>query len=105
TLATYMVEGGSTRDFRVIKTLMYAEPETLHCLLGKLARAVTAYLNAQIEAGAQAVQIFDTWGGVLSEPAYQAFSLSYMRQIVAGLIREREGRAVPVILFTKQGAQ
>jgi uroporphyrinogen decarboxylase len=103
TLATYMVEGGSSKDFRAIKKMMYGEPDTLHALLDKLASAVTGYLNAQIRAGAQAVQIFDTWGGVLSTPCYQAFSLDYMRKIVAGLIREHEGRQVPVILFTKNG--
>lgn len=105
TLATYMVEGGSSKDFRAIKHLLYAEPETLHGLLAKLAQAVTDYLNAQIRAGAQAVQIFDTWGGALSGPAYQAFSLKYMKQILDGLQRESEGRPVPVILFTKNGGQ
>jgi uroporphyrinogen decarboxylase len=103
TLATYMVEGGSSKDFRAIKKMMYGEPATLHALLDKLATAVTGYLNAQIRAGAQAVQIFDTWGGVLSTPCYRAFSLDYMQKIVAGLIREHEGRQVPVILFTKNG--
>ncbi|MCX4026461.1 uroporphyrinogen decarboxylase [Endozoicomonas sp. SM1973] len=105
TLATYMIEGGSTKDFRVIKAMLYDQPEVLHQLLGKLAQAVTAYLNAQIEAGAQAVQIFDTWGGVLSPAAYQAFSLSYMKQIVDGLIKQQDGQPVPVILFTKNGGQ
>jgi uroporphyrinogen decarboxylase len=105
TLATYMVEGGSSKDFRHIKRMVYATPEVMHALLDKLARSVTAYLNEQIRSGAQAVQIFDTWGGVLSEPIYRAFSLDYMRQIVAGLIREWEGRRVPVILFTKNGGQ
>jgi uroporphyrinogen decarboxylase len=105
TLATYMVEGGSSKDFRRAKTMAFNEPEVMHMLLSKLAESVTAYLNAQIEAGAQAVQIFDTWGGALSDRAYQEFSLSYMQQIVNGLIREREGRKVPVILFTKNGGQ
>jgi len=105
TLATYMVEGGSSKDFRTIKHMLYAEPEVLHQLLDKLARAVTDYLNAQIRAGAQVVQIFDTWGGALSGPAYQAFSLDYMSRIVDGLIRENEGRRVPVIVFTKNGGQ
>ncbi|MCH8499328.1 MAG: uroporphyrinogen decarboxylase [Marinobacter sp.] len=105
TLATYMVEGGSSKDFREAKRLMYAEPEVMHGLLSKLADAVTDYLNAQIRAGAQAVQIFDTWGGSLSSWAYEAFSLSYMKRIVDGLIREYEGRRVPVILFTKNGGQ
>lgn len=105
TLATYMVEGGSSKDFRTIKRMIFAEPEVAHALLDKLAVAVTDYLNAQIRAGAQAVQIFDTWGGVLSPDAYEAFSLAYMRNIIAGLIREHEGRKVPVILFTKNGGQ
>ncbi|MGJ8525808.1 Uroporphyrinogen decarboxylase [Halomonadaceae bacterium LMG 33818] len=105
TLATYMVEGGPSKDFRHIKAMMYSDPETLHALLSLLADSVTDYLNAQILAGAQAVQIFDTWGGVLTTPAYQAFSLDYMKRIVEGLIREHEGREVPVILFTKQGGQ
>lgn len=103
TLATYMIEGGSSKDFRKAKAMLYDTPEALHLLLDKLAQAVTAYLNGQIRAGAQAVQIFDTWGGNLSAAAYQEFSLAYMRKIVAGLIREHEGRRVPVILFTKNG--
>lgn len=105
TLATYMVEGGSTKDFRVIKRLMMEDPATMHGLLGKLADAVTDYLNAQIRAGAQAVQIFDTWGGVLTPHAYEAFSLEYMERIISGLIREHDGRRVPVIIFTKNGGQ
>ncbi len=105
TLATYMVEGGSSKDFRHIKQMMYATPEVMHALLDKLAQSVTTYLNEQIRNGAQAVQIFDTWGGVLSGPMYQEFSLKYMKQIVDGLIREHEGRRVPVILFTKNGGQ
>ncbi|MDY6891328.1 MAG: uroporphyrinogen decarboxylase [Pseudomonadota bacterium] len=105
TLATYMVEGGSSKDFRHIKQMMYATPEVMHALLDKLAQSVTTYLNEQIRSGAQAVQIFDTWGGVLSGPMYQEFSLKYMKQIVDGLIREHEGRRVPVILFTKNGGQ
>lgn len=103
TLATYMVEGGSSKDFRAIKRLMFSEPQTLHALLDKLTLAVIDYLNAQIRAGAQAVQIFDTWGGVLNTPCYRAFSLEYMQKIVAGLVKEHEGRQVPVILFTKNG--
>lgn len=105
TLATYMVEGGSSKDFAKVKTMAFDQPEVMHKLLAKLADAVTAYLNAQIDAGAQAVQIFDTWGGALSGPAYEQFSLRYMQQIVAGLKRENEGRKVPVILFTKNGGQ
>ena len=103
TLATYMVEGGSSKDFRKTKAMLYDQPQAMHQLLGKLADAVTAYLNGQILAGAQAVQIFDTWGGNLSADAYQKFSLAYMRRIVSGLIREHDGRKVPVILFTKNG--
>jgi uroporphyrinogen decarboxylase len=105
TLATYMVEGSSSKDFRHVKTMLYDTPSVMHDLLDTLATAVTEYLNAQIRAGAQAVQIFDTWGGVLSTPAYLEFSLRYMEQIVAGLIREHDGRRVPVILFTKNGGQ
>ncbi|MDR5903775.1 uroporphyrinogen decarboxylase [Franzmannia qiaohouensis] len=105
TLATYMVEGASSKDFRHVKSMLYGNPDTMHQLLDTLATAVTDYLNAQIRAGAQAVQIFDTWGGVLSTPAYLEFSLRYMEQIVAGLIREHDGRRVPVILFTKNGGQ
>ena len=103
TLATYMVEGGSSKDFRKTKAMLYDQPEAMHLLLDKLAQSVTSYLNGQIKAGAQAVQIFDTWGGNLSADAYQKFSLAYMRKIVSGLIREHDGRKVPVILFTKNG--
>jgi len=105
TLATYMVEGGSSKDFARCKTMSYNQPELMHQLLDTLAKSVIVYLNAQIEAGAQAVQIFDTWGGALSHEAYREFSLQYMSQIVDGLIREQEGRPVPVILFTKGGGQ
>lgn len=105
TLATYMVEGGTSKDFRRVKGMMYDRPELLHRLLDTTARAVTAYLNAQVAAGAQALMIFDTWGGALSPAAYRAFSLAYMRQIVEGLTREADGRTVPVILFTKNGGQ
>lgn len=105
TLATYMVEGGSSKDFRHIKKMMYASPEVLHELLNKLAQSVTSYLNEQIRSGAQAVQIFDTWGGVLSGDMYKVFSLDYMRKIISGLIREHDGRKVPVIMFTKNGGQ
>ncbi|MEA3299558.1 MAG: uroporphyrinogen decarboxylase [Pseudomonadota bacterium] len=105
TLATYMIEGGSTREFRHSKLWLYNQPALLHALLDKLALSVIDYLNAQIAAGAQAVQIFDTWGGVLSDAAYQEFSLAYMARIVAGLERHSDGRGVPVILFTKGGGQ
>ncbi|PSV18479.1 uroporphyrinogen decarboxylase [Photobacterium leiognathi subsp. mandapamensis] len=103
TLATYMVEGGSSKAFTKIKKMMYAEPQTLHLLLDKLADSVTEYLNAQIKAGAQAVMVFDTWGGVLTPRDYNEFSLRYMHKIVDGLIRENDGRRVPVTLFTKNG--
>ncbi len=103
TLATYMIEGGSSKDFARIKTMAYSEPEVLALLLDKLTASVIDYLNTQIAAGAQAVQIFDTWGGVLSAAAYKEFSLKYMARIVAGLNTESEGREVPVILFTKGG--
>ncbi len=105
TLATYMVEGGSSKAFTMIKKMMYAEPLALHALLDKLAKSVTLYLNAQIKAGAQSVMIFDTWGGVLTGRDYQQFSLYYMHKIVDGLLRENEGRRVPVTLFTKGGGQ
>jgi len=101
TLATYMIEGGSSKTFGQAKKLIYQEPKIAHELLGKLADTVTDYLNAQIEAGAQAVQIFDTWGGALAAAAYREFSLAYMARIVARLRRESEGRTVPVILFSK----
>ncbi|MFT5887460.1 MAG: uroporphyrinogen decarboxylase [Zhongshania sp.] len=105
TLATYMVEGGGSKDHSRCKALAFDQPQLMHALLEKLAKSVTAYLNDQIRAGAQAVQIFDTWGGALSHNAYQEFSLRYMKQIVDGLIKENEGRKVPVILFTKNGGQ
>ncbi|WP_315567890.1 uroporphyrinogen decarboxylase [Haemophilus parahaemolyticus] len=103
TLATYMVEGGSSKAFTKIKKMMYADPQILHALLDKLADSVILYLNAQIKAGAQAVMVFDTWGGVLAHEEYKTFSLQYMQKIVEGLIRESEGRKVPVTLFTKGG--
>ena len=103
TLATYMIEGQSSRDFTRAKTMLYTQPELLHQLLEKLALSVIDYLNAQILAGAQVVQIFDTWGGALSYSAYLEFSLSYMAKIVDGLIKQADGRDVPVILFTKGG--
>ena len=105
TLATYMVEGGSSKDFRHTKAMLYNQPELMHELLHKLALSVTEYLNAQIDAGAQAVQIFDTWGGVLAHNAYPEFSLKYMEMIVQGLKREKDGQKIPVILFTKGAGQ
>ena len=103
TLATYMVEGGASKEFSRVKGMMFDNPRALHTLLDVTASAVTEYLNAQISAGAQAVMVFDTWGGVLTPRDYREFSLRYMERIVAGLIRERDGRRVPVILFTKGG--
>jgi uroporphyrinogen decarboxylase len=103
TIATYMVEGGGSKDFAIVKAMMMATPELMHALLDRIALSVIDYLNAQIRAGAQAVQIFDTWGGVLNPGCYEEFSLSYMRQIIEGLLREHEGRKVPVIVFTKNG--
>jgi len=105
TLATYMVEGGSSKDFAHVKTMAYNEPEVMHELLTLLADAVADYLTAQVEAGAQALQIFDTWGGSLSAAAYKEFSLKYMQRIVARLPKEVEGRPLPVIVFTKGGGQ
>lgn len=105
TLATYMVEGQSTRDFAKIKALLFDQPAALHQLLSTVAGVVANYLNAQIRAGAQAVMIFDTWGGVLSPGNYLDFSLNYMQQIIDQLQRENEGKKVPVILFTKNGGQ
>ncbi len=105
TLATYMIEGRSSRDFVATKRMLYREPEVLHLLLDKLSDSVANYLNAQIMAGAQVVQLFDTWGGVLSEPAYNEFSLAYMTKIIGKLNLEAEGRPVPLIVFTKGGGQ
>jgi uroporphyrinogen decarboxylase len=105
TLACYMIEGGGSDDFMRVKTLLYSRPELLHHILAMNARAVAAYLNAQIAAGAQAVMIFDTWGGVLADSAYEEFSLRYSREVLSHLTRENEGRVVPRILFTKGGGQ
>jgi uroporphyrinogen decarboxylase len=105
TLATYMVEGCGSRDFSCVKKMMFDRSVLMHRLLDTVARAVTVYLNAQIAAGAQAVMVFDTWGGVLTPRDYREFSLAYMTKIVQGLTREHEGRRVPVILFTKNGGQ
>ena len=105
TLATYMVEGGSSKDFAQVKTMAYDKPELMHQLLSLLADAVADYLTEQIKAGAQAVQIFDTWGGSLSAAGYQEFSLQYMQRIISRLPTEADGRRVPVIVFTKGGGQ
>jgi len=103
TLACYMVEGSGSDDYRLVKTMLYARPDLMHRILAINAEAVTAYLNAQIDAGAQAVMLFDSWGGVLADGAFQRFSLDYTRRVVQGLQREKDGRAVPVIVFTKGG--
>jgi uroporphyrinogen decarboxylase len=103
TLATYMVEGGSSREFRKVKTLMHDQPALMHELLGKLADAVAAYLNAQIAAGVDAVMLFDTWGGALTTDQYGEFSLAYARRIRERLQRRREDATIPAILFTKGG--
>jgi uroporphyrinogen decarboxylase len=103
TLACYMVEGGSSADFGTIKAMLYRRPDLLHRLLEVNARAVADYLNAQIEAGVQAVMLFDTWGGTLAHAAYLEFSLAYIRRVVGSLAREAAGERVPSIVFTKGG--
>jgi uroporphyrinogen decarboxylase len=103
TLACYMVEGAGSDDYRHVKTLMYARPELLHHILTINAAAVAAYLNAQIDAGAQAVMVFDSWGGVLAHDRFAPFSLEYTRRVMDQLTRQREGRVVPRIVFTKGG--
>jgi uroporphyrinogen decarboxylase len=103
TVASYMVEGGGSKAFARIKGMMYGAPRELHRLLELLARATIAYLNAQIDAGAQAVMLFDTWGGVLTPLQYREFSLRYMARVVEALTREADGRRVPNIVFTKGG--
>lgn len=105
TLACYMVEGAGSSDWRRLKTMLYARPDLLHRILAVNAQAVSEYLNAQIEAGAQAVMIFDTWGGALRHADYETFSLAYTRQVIGALRKEAEGRRVPCILFTKGGGQ
>ena len=105
TLATYMVEGGSTKTFALAKAMLYDRPDLMHRLLSTVTDAVVAYVNAQIEAGAQAVMIFDTWGGVLTPADYRSFSLAYMKRIVQQLTPKHDGRRVPIILFTKGGGQ
>ena len=105
TLACYMIEGSGSKEWRNVKNMMYARPDLMHRILEINAQAVTLYLNEQIAHGAQAVQIFDTWGGVLSHKAFAEFSLRYISQIINGLKRENDGRRVPVIVFTKGGGQ
>ncbi len=103
TLACYMVEGGGSDDYRRVKSLMYSRPDLMHRILAINADSVAAYLNAQIEAGAQAVMLFDSWGGVLADGAFQEFSLSYTRRVLAQLKREHNGEQIPRIVFTKGG--
>lgn len=103
TVATYMVEGGGSKTFSIIKRMLYAQPQQLHSLLQKLCDATVASLTAQVKAGASAVMLFDTWGGVLTPQAYESFSLAYMRQIIQALKTQPETAACPIILFTKQG--
>jgi uroporphyrinogen decarboxylase len=105
TLATYMVEGGSSKEFALVKKMLFDQPHLMHKLLGIIADSVTSYLNAQIAAGAQAVMLFDTWGGVLTPRDYKEFSLGYMQRIVQQLQREHEGRRVPVVMFSKGACQ
>lgn len=105
TLATYMVEGGSSKSFQNVKGLMYEQPKLMHAMLEKLALSVASYLNAQISAGAQAVMLFDTWGGMLTSEDYNEFSLFYAKQVRSLLNTEIEGRRIPTILFTKGGGQ
>ena len=105
TLATYMVEGSSSKDFAKVKGMLYDDPQSMHKLLEVTAQAVTQYLNAQIAAGAQAVMIFDTWGGALTTRDYKSFSLNYMQQIISGLNREYDGQKIPVVIFSKGGCQ
>ena len=104
TLATYMVEGGSSKTFSKVKGLMYENPKHMHQLLDVLADTIIDYLNSQIEAGADSVMIFDTWGGLLNKASYENFSLMYMSKIVAGINRNSEGKTIPVTLFTKGGS-
>jgi uroporphyrinogen decarboxylase len=103
TLACYMVEGGGSDDYRRVKTLLYSRPDLMHQILNINAAAVAQYLNAQILAGAQAVMVFDSWGGVLADGAFQTFSLAYTQRVLSQLLREHEGQRIPHIVFTKGG--
>ena len=103
TLACYMVEGQGSREFHTVKKMLYGRPDLMHHILQVNAAAVATYLNAQIDAGAQAVMVFDSWGGALADGAYQQFSLEYMRQVVSQLKREKDGVRIPAIVFTKGG--
>ena len=103
TLACYMVEGAGSDDYRQVKSMLYSRPDLMHRILAINADAVALYLNAQIDAGAQAVMIFDSWGGVLEHRAFQQFSLAYTQRVLDQLQRERDGVRVPSIVFTKGG--
>ncbi len=103
TLACYMVEGAGSDDYRLVKTMLYARPDLMHRMLAINADAVARYLNAQIDAGAQAVMVFDSWGGVLADGAFQRFSLAYTGRVLQQLKRDADGRRVPQIVFTKGG--
>ena len=103
TLACYMVEGGGSDDYRLVKTLMYQRPDLMHRILTINADSVAVYLNAQIEAGAQAVMVFDSWGGVLADGAFQTFSMAYTARVLSQLKRQHEGQDIPRIVFTKGG--
>jgi len=103
TLACYMVEGGGSDDYRLVKSMLYARPDLLHRILEVNADAVAAYLNAQIEAGAQAVMVFDSWGGVLADAAFRRFSLAYTERVLQQVMREHGGFRIPRIVFTKGG--
>lgn len=103
TLACYMVEGGASSDFKHVRRMLYERPDLLHNILSVNAMTIKEYLNAQIDAGAQIIQIFDTWGGILTQEAYIEFSLAYIQQIISGLVRKHENRPVPVIVFSKGG--
>ncbi len=105
TLACYMVEGAGSDDYRLVKTMLYQRPDLMHKMLAINADAVAAYLNAQIEAGAQAVMIFDSWGGVLADAAFQTFSLAYTQRVLSQLKRNHEGVVIPRLVFTKGGGQ
>lgn len=105
TCASYMVEGGTSKDFAKIKTLAYGQPEILHPLLQKITETTIAYLNGQIQAGADVIMLFDTWGGVLTEKAYQEFSLYYLKFIGERITRQMNGRKIPLIFFTKGAGQ
>jgi uroporphyrinogen decarboxylase len=103
TLACYMVEGAGSDDYRLVKTMLYSRPDLMHRMLAVNADAVAQYLNAQIDAGAQAVMVFDSWGGVLADGAFQTFSLAYTKRVLSQLKREQDGQRIPHIVFTKGG--